>query len=56
MWNLGPDGRKALGEKAKAYADSEFGYQNTVDMWHDSMIETINNWKKNYNRFTVEEL
>ena len=56
MWALGPEGRLKLGKKAKAYADSEFSYKKTVDTWHDTMINTIETWEDNYNRYTVEEL
>jgi len=54
MWKLGPEGRKTLGEKAYAYANYEFGYQDTVDKWHNTMLETISNWKEKYERFTCE--
>lgn len=48
LYDMEPEERKQLGLKAKAYVDSEFNYQNTVDMWHDTMIETIENWKSRY--------
>ena len=51
MYFIGPEGRKELGEKAREYALSEFGYQKTVDLWHDTMIKTIQEFpfkKKNY--------
>jgi len=54
MWKLGPDGREKLGEKAYAYANSEFGYQDTVDAWHNTMQETLKTWKNNLERFTCE--
>lgn len=56
MYDLGPSGRTDLGKKAKAYADSEFSYQKTVDLWHDTMISTMETWRDNYERYTVEEL
>ena len=54
MWALGPDGRKELGQKAYDYANFEFSYQNTVDKWHDTMLQTIETWKENLQRFTCE--
>lgn len=48
LYDMNPEERKQLGLKAKAYVDSEFNYQNTIDMWHDTMIETIENWKSRY--------
>ena len=51
MYFMGPAARKELGLKARDYALSEFGYQKTVDLWHDTMIKTIQEFpfkKKNY--------
>ena len=56
MWKLGPEGREKLGQKAYDYANHEFGYQNTVDKWHETMIETINTWQDKYERYTCEEI
>ena len=56
MWKLGPDGREKIGQKAYDYAMHEFLYENTVDQWHNSMLETIKTWKAKYQRFTCEEI
>ena len=48
VYNMSPSDRKELGLKAKAYVDSEFNYQNTIDLWHETMNETIENWKSRY--------
>lgn len=51
LYELGPDGRHELGQKAKQYALSEFGYQKTIDLWNDTMVKTIQEFpfkKKNY--------
>jgi len=56
MWKLGKEGREKLGQKAYDYANHEFGYQKTVDLWHDTMIETLKNWKERYERYTCEEI
>jgi len=56
MYKLGNDGRQKLGQKAKEYADFEFGYQNTVDSWHETMLETISSWKSRYKSYTLEEI
>ena len=51
MYNLGKQGRYELGQRAKQYALEEFGYQKTVDLWHDTMLKTIQEFpykKKNY--------
>jgi len=48
LHNEGKDSRKKLGEKAREYALSEFGYQNTVDQWHSTMNDTLNDFKTSY--------
>ena len=51
LYFIGPKARKELGQRAREYALSEFGYQKTVDLWHDTMLKTIQEFpykKKNY--------
>ena len=47
MYKWGPEKRKEIGQKAREYALSEFSYQKTIDDWHDSLTETIENWRSN---------
>lgn len=46
--------REKLGQKARDYVLSEFAYQDTVDKWHDTMVELIENWK--YENYVVETI
>lgn len=56
MWEIGPEGREKLGQKARDYVLSEFEYQDTIDAWHKTMNECIDNWKDRYVRWTCETL
>ena len=56
MYVIGPDTRKKLGQKAKDYVNSEFNYQTTIDLWHDTMNDTISNWKERYQPWTCKTL
>ena len=56
LYNMGEEKRKELGKKAREYVRSEFSYQKTVDLWHDSLEDTINNWKLKYNNISMETL
>ncbi len=56
MYLFGPKKRAQLGTKAKNYVDSEFNYQKTIDLWHDTMNDTISNWRKKYERWTCKTL
>jgi len=46
-YNLSPEDKKSLSLKVEKYALEEFSYQKTVDLWHESFLETIENHKNN---------
>ena len=48
MYRMDPETRKNLGQKAKSYVQSEFSYQDVIDRWHETLNETIENWKTRY--------
>lgn len=50
LYEMGSEGRKNLGEKAKSYVESEFSLQNTIDMWHETLGNLIDEWKKKKSR------
>ena len=47
--------RKELSRKVKSYANTEFGYQKTIDDWHETMLKTIENFKSRKN-WKIEEI
>lgn len=54
MYEWGPEKRKEIGLRAREYALSEFAYQKTVDQWHDSLTDTIENWKERRQTLRME--
>jgi len=48
MYRMDPEARKNLGQKARSYVQSEFSYQDVIDRWHETLNETIENWKTRY--------
>lgn len=46
MYELGPEGRAALGAKAKAYVEAEFDHDTMVKTWDESLQATISKFKK----------
>lgn len=56
LYALSDDDKKKLREKVRNYAKSEFAYQKTIDEWHNTMKNTIDNWKENYNRWELTEI
>jgi glycosyltransferase involved in cell wall biosynthesis len=51
-----PDEKNELRKKVRDYALSEFSYQKTIDDWHQTMKDTIENWKNNYKRWEAKEV
>jgi glycosyltransferase involved in cell wall biosynthesis len=45
MHGMNDKSRAALGNKAREYALSEFGYQKTIDLWHETMLKVVEDWK-----------
>jgi glycosyltransferase involved in cell wall biosynthesis len=57
MYQMGHEKRRELGKKAKRYVESEFSYNKTVDMWHETLNKTIDDWKsKKQRRWTLKEI
>jgi len=48
--------KKKLGEKARNYVLSEFAYQDTVDKWHSTMKDLVENWKDEYKSWECIEI
>ena len=55
IYKMSPDERKELGQQCRDYVLSEFSYNKTIELWNDTMVETIENWKSRYQRWTIEE-
>ena len=56
LYSHTPDEKKALRQKVVNYVKTEFAYQKTIDGWHDTLKDTIENWKKNYTRWELSEI
>jgi glycosyltransferase involved in cell wall biosynthesis len=54
LYEMDPDEREKLGEKARSYAQSEFSYDKTIDMWHESLTNLYHNWKNDYERWSLK--
>ena len=55
MFKMPKEEREKLGKKAGNYVKSEFNYQTTIDLWHDSLNDLIKNWK-NKKMWSIEEI
>ena len=56
LYEAGPEGREELGQKAYEYVNSEFLHQNTVDRWHHTLKDMLENWKENYRSWDCVEI
>tara|TARA_R110002060_G_scaffold50771_5_gene61677 strand:- start:5035 stop:6279 length:1245 start_codon:yes stop_codon:yes gene_type:complete len=45
LYNMPSQERLSLGQKARDYVLSEFNQQKTIDMWHETLNDTIENWR-----------
>jgi glycosyltransferase involved in cell wall biosynthesis len=50
MYNKTENEKLAMSKKVYDYALKEFSLQNTIDMWHDTLLKTIENFKRNKNK------
>ena len=59
MYAMGKEGREKLGSKCQDYVKSEFSYENTINLWHDSLLKLIKDWengKSTTRRFDLTEI
>ena len=47
LYELGPEKRKELGQKARDYATSEFSLDKTIDLWDKSLLDLLDKWENN---------
>lgn len=46
LYEMTPEERSALGQKARDYVQSEFNHQDTIDEWHKTLLELVEKWKE----------
>jgi len=51
MYEMGNEQRREIGLKAKSYVENEFSYQKSIDQWHETLKNLIENWDKNYQSY-----
>ena len=55
MYKMSVQERKDLGQKARSYVQSEFALQTTIDLWHDSLLNLVNNFTTD-KKYVIEEV
>jgi glycosyltransferase involved in cell wall biosynthesis len=53
FYEMSEDDREALGKKARDYALSEFGYDDVITQWNESLHDVYKTWKENYERWAI---
>ena len=56
LYEMGSSGRKELGKKAREYALTEFGYEKMINLWNDTLLKTIMEFKFNKKNYSITEL
>lgn len=51
LYRMSPDKRSKLSKKVLKYASEEFAYQKTIDLWHNTMIKTLDDFRSKNNRW-----
>jgi glycosyltransferase involved in cell wall biosynthesis len=51
LYKMSETEKELLSQQVLNYAKNEFSHQNTIDLWHDTMIKTYKNWKNKYKRW-----
>jgi hypothetical protein len=52
---MGHEKRRELGDKARAYVQSEFALEDTVESWHQTLWDLTENYDRK-NKFVIEEI
>lgn len=47
LYKLSKKEKSRLSKQVLKYAKTEFGYQKTIDQWHDTMLDSYNKFKEN---------
>lgn len=56
LYEMGHQGRRELGQKARSYALSEFSLENTISEWDRTLTELTDGWDKKSTSWEVKEL
>ena len=54
LFELDENKRKALKEKVRNYAQSEFAHSKTIDEWHNTLSSLCENWEKNKKLWNIK--
>ncbi len=56
MYELGPEKRRELGNKAMQHAHKDYNIENVIKEWDVTLSQTIENWKSSNDQIKVEEI
>ena len=47
LYEMGPEERSRIGQKARDYVLSEFSLEKTIDLWDKSLLDLLDKWENN---------
>lgn len=56
MYEKSEEEKQALSKKVIDYVASDFSYQKTIDLWHETLKDTLENWRSRYDRKFLGEI
>jgi glycosyltransferase involved in cell wall biosynthesis len=51
IYEMNEKERKKLSKKVREYVNSEFSIDKTIDLWHESLSDCVDNWKDRYQAY-----
>ena len=55
IYKMNQSQKNKLSKKVLKYAREEFSHQKTVDMWHNTMINTLKDFKEKRKNWNITE-
>ena len=53
LYKMSDTKKHKLSKKVLKYANTAFGHQKTIDLWHNTMLDTLNKFKEKKKSYTV---
>ena len=56
MYEKTPEEKEALSKKVVDYVESDFSFDKTVELWHESLIDVLDTWEEKRDRKYLGEI
>jgi len=56
LYEKTPEEKEELSQKVLDYVNSEFSFDKTIELWHETLVETLENWETRRDRKFLGEI